>query len=78
MNQEILAYMDITEYMMSNDLIEGKDYFIDLAWQDRVGTVYNIQQENSVKVENVCKDLGYKNKTRSENISRLGTLIAIV
>mgnify|MGYP007076279157 FL=1 len=31
-----------------------------------------------VKVENVCKDLGYKNKTRSENISRLGTLIAIV
>lgn len=30
-----------------------------------------------VKIENVCKDLGYKNKTRSENISRLGTLIAI-
>ena len=52
-NTPKLAYMDITEYMMSNDLIEGKDYFIDLAWQDRVGTVYNIQQENSVKVENV-------------------------
>lgn len=44
-NTPRVAVMEVTERLLSCDLVEGKHYYLDLAWQDRVGTLYNIIEE---------------------------------
>lgn len=46
-NTPKLAYMDVVETLMAQGLIEGKDYFIDIALQDTIGTQYSINVEES-------------------------------
>lgn len=46
-NTPKLAYMDIVESLISHDLVEGKDYFIDIALQNNIGTLYSINIEES-------------------------------
>lgn len=41
-NTPRVAVMEVTEKLLANDYVEGKHYHLDLAWQDRIGTFYNI------------------------------------
>lgn len=49
-NTPKLAYLDITDYMFSKKLYEGKDYCIDLTWQSQTGTIYLIDGNNKKKI----------------------------
>ncbi len=44
-NTPRVAVMEVTEHLLSCDLVEGTHFFLDLAWQDRVGTLYNMVEE---------------------------------
>lgn len=44
-NTPKLAYCDVAEYLLGKDLIEGKHYFIDLAWQNKKGTLYSLKKQ---------------------------------
>ena len=46
-NTPKLAYMDITQSLMPLGLVEGEDYFLDIAMQNSIGTFYSAETENS-------------------------------
>ena len=41
-NTPRVAVIDVTEHLLACDKIENKHYYLDLAWQSQVGTLYNI------------------------------------
>ncbi|MGN1227736.1 MAG: MBL fold metallo-hydrolase [Christensenellales bacterium] len=49
-NTPDVAFNDVTTRLSNLGVIEGKDVFIDIAYQDRVGTVFEIKSDNNENI----------------------------